>query len=215
MEVGGRMRRSGPSAQRSNCAMGDSSRPISRTEPEGRDVLDLIMMSAESSMAQTRRWSVTGAPNRTTEMPDRDERARQPKSPVIGPVSGSDSSGPNRQNPAESRDSLGPDPDVRESLCLRRLNGGGRSRGATGLWGWTESRTNSSLRTDPCSAGKIQGSPPISDSPKRIRPEIPKCFRTNSVEFPVIRNREFFSMSREIPGNENLDSADAIADAPP
>lgn len=40
-------------------------------------------------MAQTRRWSVAGAPNRTTEIAHRDKRASQPESPVNKPVSGS------------------------------------------------------------------------------------------------------------------------------
>jgi hypothetical protein len=46
----------------------------------------------------------------------------------------------------------------------------------------------------------MQGIPPRSDAPERIGCEIPKRFRSNSDWFPVIRNRELISTSREIPG---------------
>jgi hypothetical protein len=89
-------------------------------------------------MAQTRRWSVAGAPNRTTEMPDRDERARQPKSPLNKPVSGSESKDLNRQHPADSRAFSDPSSDP-----------GGKSLLLLPGWRWGESGGNSSLGADP------------------------------------------------------------------
>jgi hypothetical protein len=62
-------------------------------------------------MAQTRRWSVAGAPNRTTEMAHRDKRASQPESPLNRAVSASESKDLNRQRPANSRAFLDPSSD--------------------------------------------------------------------------------------------------------
>ena len=51
--------------------------------------------------------------------------------------------------------------------------------------------------------GNIQGILPKSDSPSGIRSKIPQPFRRHSDRFPPVpRNREFNSMSREIPGDE-------------
>jgi hypothetical protein len=57
---------------------------------------------------------------------------------------------------------------------------------------------------DPCLAGKILGNCSISDALGAIWPKIPESFGRHSYRFPVIRNREFISMSREIPGNEAI-----------
>ncbi len=70
-------------------------------------------------------------------------------------------------------------------------------------WRRNQSVANSSPRADPCSIGKIQGNLSISDSPGAIWSKIPQRFRRRSDRFPVIRNREFISMSREIRGNEH------------
>jgi hypothetical protein len=55
---------------------------------------------------------------------------------------------------------------------------------------------------DPCYAGKIQGIPSVSGPLERIWSEIPQRFHNRSFEFPAIRNREFFSTSREIAAGE-------------
>jgi hypothetical protein len=73
-------------------------------------------------------------------------------------------------------------------------------RGRRLEWRWGESRGNWSLEADPCYAGKVQGNPPISGSPERLGSEIPKRFRTDTVEFPAIGNREVVLMNREFGG---------------
>jgi hypothetical protein len=62
----------------------------------------------------------------------------------------------------------------------------------------------------------MQGISPISGSPERIRPEIPKRFRSRSVKIPVSRNRELVSTSREIlSGDTGLRAAVAEPIHPP
>ncbi len=127
------------------------------------------------------------SPNRTTEIAHRDKPTNRLESPLNSRVSGSVSNDLNRQHPANSR--AFPDPSSDPS---------GKSLHPEPGWRWGESGGNSSLRTNPCQAGKIQGISPISDSLERIRSEIPEHFRRASDGFPVIENREFIPASREI-----------------
>jgi hypothetical protein len=99
-------------------------------------------------------------------------------------VSGSGSSEPNSQNPAESRELLGPYLDV-----------WGTSSQPQTQWRWGESEGNSSLVSDPCSVEKMQGNPSKLGSPGVIWATVSKPFRSRSDGFPMTMNRRFNSMT--------------------
>ncbi len=71
------------------------------------------------------------------------------------------------------------------------------------MWRWGKSGANSSLGSDPCSAGKIQGNSPKPDVSGGTRCGFSELFRGVSDEFPVIKNREFILTSRESAGIRN------------
>jgi len=84
-------------------------------------------------------------PNRTTEMAHRDKRTNRLRSPLNGPVSGSESNDLNRQDPANSRAFPDPSSDL-----------GGKSLHPQTGWRWGESRANSSLEEIPVQQGKYR-----------------------------------------------------------
>ena len=101
-------------------------------------------------------------------------------------VSGSDLPGSICQNLTVSREFLG--------LRLFML---GKSLPPQTQWRWWESRANSSLRVDPCSAGKIQGDSLQPDAASVIGAEFSERFRGSNDGFPAIENRRLLPTSRE------------------
>jgi hypothetical protein len=140
-------------------------RPVEGDTGDRKQDSDLISLVG---LAESRRVSVRRI--RTAQLGNRDKRAPRRASSPKPAVSGSDSPDPNRQNPAKPRDFLG----LRLSLM-------GESLLAQTQWRWGESGANSSLRVDPCFAGKIQGKlpqfgPPGRASTKKSR-GFPKAWR--------------------------------------
>jgi hypothetical protein len=130
-------------------------------------------------MAQTRRWSVAGAPNRTTEMAHRDKRASQPESPLNKPVSGSVSADFNRQHPANSRAFLDPSSDPKREVSAPTdwvaVEG---VRGQLVSRGWSESGGGELVSGGGSLFGRENtGHSSNIGSAERIRPEIAERFR--------------------------------------
>jgi hypothetical protein len=78
---------------------------------------------------------LTGAPIRTAQLGNRDKREPRGSSSPKPAVSGSDSPGPICQNPAESREFLGPSPDAWEESLPTQTQWRWGESGRTCLWG--------------------------------------------------------------------------------